>query len=90
MEMSTEALTRRDLVQFKVELLQEMELLIGRIVGKASSVSGAKTIRSREVRALLDISASTLQSYRIHGILKAKKIKGTYYYDPADIKKFKP
>ncbi|WP_319229977.1 helix-turn-helix domain-containing protein [Draconibacterium orientale] len=42
-----------------------------------------KIMRSAEVRAMLNISDSTLQSMRISGAIPASKIEGTwfYYYD---------
>lgn len=46
-----------------------------------------KFLRSADVRKLLNISDGTLQRLRISGILKAKKVNGTWFYKYEDIAK---
>ena len=50
---------------------------------KGQKESPKKIMRSADVRQMLNISDSTLQSMRISGAIKASKIDGTwfYYYD---------
>jgi hypothetical protein len=42
-------------------------------------------LRSADVRKMLNISASTLQRFRISGEIKAKKVNGTWFYKKEDI-----
>jgi len=44
-------------------------------------------LKSKEVKRLLRISDSTLQSYRESGKLEAKKVGGVYYYSRTSIEK---
>ncbi|MET4545620.1 hypothetical protein ABIE26_002938 [Pedobacter africanus] len=87
--LNGEAITQKDLVTFKNYLIYEISELLDEKLALQASQSGERhTLRSRDVRRALGISASTLQSYRISGLLRAKKVGGTYYYDPRDLKKF--
>ena len=78
--MALEVLTKEDLQQFKIELLESIENLL----------QGKKTeeklwLRTSEVRKLLNISSGTLQNLRINGTLSYSKIGGTLYYNYKDI-----
>lgn len=81
--MATEVITRDDLQEFKVELLEELRKLLKELSGQPTK----KWLKSWEVRKILDISPGTLQNLRINGTLPYTKIGGVMYYDYADIQK---
>ncbi|WEK37808.1 MAG: DNA-binding protein [Candidatus Pseudobacter hemicellulosilyticus] len=70
-------LTWEDLQRFKVELLAELKVLL-----ETKQQEGAKRwLKSYEVRRLLNMSAGTLQTYRMNGTLPFTKMGGTLYYE---------
>ena len=80
--MAIAIITKEDLQQFKIELLESIEKLL----------QGKKTeeklwLRTSEVRKLLNISAGTLQNLRINGTLSYSKIGGVLFYNKKDIEK---
>ena len=80
--MAIAIITKEDLQQFKIELLESIENLL----------QGKKTeeklwLRTSEVKELLNISSGTLQNLRINGTLSYSKIGGTLYYNYKDIQK---
>ena len=81
--MATEIITKEDLMQFKIELLEEIEIMIKKIKGEPDK----KWLKSKEVRKILNISPGTLQSLRINGSLPYTKIGGSLFYKYEDIVK---
>lgn len=81
--MAATVLTTEDLMEFKVELLQEFKELLK----SQTTFQPKKWLRSPEVRELLDISPGTLQNLRINGTLPYTKMGGVIYYEYADILK---
>lgn len=79
--MAVEVLTREDLQQFHLQLLQDLKSLL-----QPMQQEEKKWLRSSEVRTLLKIAPSTLQSLRIRGLLHPTKIGGTFYYDYTELK----
>ena len=79
--MPAQIITTDDLREFKVELLDEIRILISEQKGPAIR----KWMKSVEVRKLLNISPGTLQTLRINGTLPYTKIGGTNYYNASDI-----
>lgn len=80
--MAIAIITKEDLHQFKIELLESIENLL----------QGKKTeeklwLRTSEVRKLLNISSGTLQNLRINGTLPYSKIGGVLFYNYKDIEK---
>jgi len=80
--MAIAIITKEDLQQFKIELLESIENLL----------QGKKTeeklwLRTSEVRKLLNISSGTLQNLRINGTLRYSKIGGVLFYNYKDIEK---
>ena len=80
--MAIAIITKEDLQQFKIELLESIENLL----------QGKKTeeklwLRTSEVRKLLNISSGTLQNLRINGTLPYSKIGGVLFYNYKDIEK---
>jgi len=80
--MTVELITKQDLNQFKVELIEELTQLFTQ-----NTVPTKKWLRSSEVRKILSISPGTLQNLRINGSLKFSKVGSLLYYDANDISK---
>lgn len=78
--MALEVLTKEDLQQFKIELLESIENLL-----QGKKIEEKLWLRTSEVRKLLNISSGTLQNLRINGTLSYSKIGGTLYYNYKDI-----
>jgi hypothetical protein len=79
--MPAQIITTDDLHEFKVELLDEIRILIN----EQKNPVIKKWMKSVEVRKLLNISPGTLQTLRINGTLPYTKIGGTNYYNASDI-----
>jgi len=79
--MPAQIITTDDLREFKVELLDEIRVLIS----EQKNPTVKKWMKSVEVRKLLNISPGTLQTLRINGTLPYTKIGGTNYYNASDI-----
>lgn len=79
--MPAQIITTDDLREFKVELLDEIRVLIS----EQKNPMLKKWLKSLEVRRLLNISPGTLQTLRINGTLPFTKIGGTNYYNASDI-----
>ena len=76
--MGVEVVTKEDLQEFRLQLLNDIKELINNKETK-------KWIKTHEVLALLDISDVTLQSLRNRGIIPFKKLGGICYYNQAEI-----
>ncbi|MEP6262856.1 MAG: helix-turn-helix domain-containing protein [Gillisia sp.] len=81
--MPTSIVTTEDLIEFKVELLEE----IRKMLNENSASSTKKWMKSIEVMKLLKISPGTLQNFRINGTIPFTKIGGILYYDADEINK---
>jgi uncharacterized membrane-anchored protein YjiN (DUF445 family) len=81
--MAATIITTEDLLEFKIDLLDEIK----KIIQSQTSTQTKKWLKSTEVRKLLNISAGTLQNLRINGTLSYTKIGGTIYYANQDIDK---
>lgn len=80
--MSVEVITMEDLQGFRQQLLHDIRLLLAR-----NEPEVKQWLRSAEVRKMLKISAGTLQSLRIKGVLKYTKLGGVLFYSKDDIQK---
>ncbi|WP_166962515.1 helix-turn-helix domain-containing protein [Yeosuana marina] len=81
--MGATIITTEDLREFKMELLDDIKLLLKNQSGQQSK----KWLKSLEVRELLGISPGTLQNLRINGTLPYTKMGGVLYYDYQEIMK---
>ncbi len=81
--MPTSIITTDDLREFKMELLEEIRILLT----EQGQQRPKKWLKSNEVIKMLKISSSTLQTFRINGILPFTKIGGLIYYDSGEIEK---
>ncbi len=82
--MALEVITREDLNEFRTLLLNDIKTIVGTAT---NSEKTKQWLKSKEVRALLNISPGTLQNLRINGTLTYTKIGGLMYYDQSDIQK---
>ena len=83
--MSIEIVTKEDLQHFRIALLNDLkELIVQNIKSERHIPEGYKT---KQVRKILDCSNGKLQSLRISGKLRCKKIGGTLYYRRDDVEK---
>lgn len=80
--MAIAIITKEDLQQFKVELLESIENLL-----QGKNTEEKLWLRTSEVRKLLNISSGTLQNLRISGTLPYSKIGGSLFYNKKDIEK---
>ena len=80
--MAIAIITKEDLQQFKVELLESIENLL-----QGKNTEEKLWLRTSEVRKLLNISSGTLQNLRINGTLPYSKIGGSLFYNKKDIEK---
>ena len=80
--MAVQIITQEDLTEFRLTLLQDLKELLTN-----KSQPEKKWLKSKEVRALLNISPGTLQTLRINGTLTYTKVGGIIYYDQLDIEK---
>ncbi|MGY4383915.1 hypothetical protein ACVWYN_000941 [Pedobacter sp. UYP24] len=78
-----EFITKEDLKQFKSELLQDLKEALRK---PKLLESNKEWLKSYEVREILKISPSTLQTLRINGTIPYSKIGGLMYYKNDDIK----
>ncbi|NDV17670.1 helix-turn-helix domain-containing protein [Muricauda sp. TY007] len=79
--MGATIITSEDLMEFKVELLEDIKELLQ----NHNDTTAKKWLKSNEVRELLGISPGTLQNLRINGTLPYTKIGGVLYYDQREI-----
>ena len=80
--MAIAIITKEDLQQFKIELLESIENLL-----QGKNTEEKLWLRTSEVRKLLNISSGTLQNLRINGTLRYSKIGGVLFYNYKDIEK---
>lgn len=74
-------LTIGDLENFKVELLAE----ITRLLQDRPTSATKEWLRTSEIRAMLGVSAGTLQNLRITGKLSFTKLNGIVFYKYQDV-----
>ena len=84
MEMAIEVVTREDLEQFRIQLLNDIRQLIS---PSQENRLIKHWLKNSEVKALLNISSNTIQRLRIAGKLPSSKVGGVHYYRYTDIEK---
>jgi len=80
--MGTPIITQADLDQFKEDVINELRILMA----KEKDIK-TKWLKNTEVKKMLQISHSTLQTLRANGTLSYSKIGGILYYDAEEIEK---
>ena len=83
--MMSEGLTKDDLRQFGIVLLNDIRQLVENGNGRQEDTLHPEWLKSKVVRRLMDMSAGTLQNLRITGKIRFKKILGSYYYNRSDL-----
>lgn len=68
-------ISKEDFDQFKKELIDEIKKIL-----QPSIKNKIKWLRSSDVREMLNISDSTLQTFRINGTIPAYKLDTTWFY----------
>lgn len=83
--MSVEVVTKEDLQQLRMQLLDDFKIVLSKYQQPTGEISeGYKT---RHVRKILGCSTNKLQSLRVAGKLRFKKVGGTIYYKKEDVSK---
>jgi hypothetical protein len=80
--MAIEVITKEDLEQFRVRLLEDIKKLTVHVKPVKK-----EWLKGSEVRKMLKISSGTLQTLRINQTLHGSKIGGIYYYRLEEIEK---
>ena len=80
-------ITREDLRQLRLNLIDDMERIIAaRIpVSTSEEKESIDWLRSKAIRKIMNISPATLQNLRISGKIRYTKIMGSYYYNKSDL-----
>ncbi len=81
--MSFELITKEDLQQFRMQLLNDLRQMLE----PSESKLAKPWLKNSEVRKLLNISSNTVQRLRIAGKLRSSKVGGIHYYRYEDIEK---
>jgi hypothetical protein len=79
--MNVEIVTKADLQELKVELLESIRTLLS----TKETPTARPWLKSAEVRTLLSCSPGTLQNLRITQALTPTKIGGTWYYESQQV-----
>ena len=87
MSIMDELLTKEDLRQFGLLLLDNIKVLVNESTIPKLEVINPEWIKSKAVRKLLDISAGSVQNLRVGGKVRFKKVLGSYYYNKQDLQK---
>jgi len=81
--MAIEVITKEDLQEFRIQLLNDIRLLL--VPKEAKLIK--PWMKNAEVKNLLNISSNTIQRLRIAGKLRSTKVGGVHYYRYEDIEK---
>jgi hypothetical protein len=74
-------ITKEDLRLFSQTIVAELK----EFFSQKSSEASLEWVKAKVARQLLSISAASLQTLRISGKLRYRKILGSYYYNRTDI-----
>ena len=80
--MGTPIITQADLDQFKEDVVNELRTVLAE-----SKQQKTRWLKNNEVKKMLKMSHSTLQTLRANGTLSYSKIGGIIYYDSEEIEK---
>ena len=81
--MPATILTSEDLIEFKMELIEDIKT----VFQEHSGTKLKKWLKTNEVKKFLGVSNGTLQNLRINGTISYTKIGGILYYDLEEIQK---
>ncbi|MBP1223153.1 DNA-binding protein [Flavobacterium sp. 1355] len=81
------AVTKEDLRQFSLLLLDKISTLLKESVLEKTGTIDPEWIKTGRVRKMLDISAGSVQNLRVTQKVRFKKVLGSYYYNKEDLLK---
>lgn len=81
--MGVELVTKKDLDDFRSQLLEDMRKLFLSVDTKPVK----PWLKNSEVKKLLGMSDNTVQRLRVAGKLRSTKLGGVHYYRYADIER---
>jgi len=81
----SDQITKDDLRQFSLLIINEVRKILQTTNEERDETIHFDWLKSRSVRKLLDMSAASLQSLRVTGKVRCKKIMGSYYYNKTDL-----
>jgi hypothetical protein len=84
--MAVDIVTKEDLQHFRLQLLHELKEFVAHLKNETLKMP-IEGYRTKQVKRILKCSNGKLQSLRITGKLRCKKIGGALYYVPEDIQK---
>lgn len=82
--MPASIVTTDDLIEFKLELLEQIKELLD---NQQAAVIRKTWLKSIQVMEMLQISPGTLQNFRLNGTLPFTRIGTIIFYDLEDIEK---
>lgn len=82
-----EIVTKEDLRQFGLMLLDKMRAIMQESRNVQTELSRTEWLKSKAVRKLLDISVGSLQNLRVTEKVRFRKVLGSYYYNREDLQK---
>ena len=83
--MAVQIVTWEDLQNFRTQLLNDISEILKQ--NKQSSNESIEFLKTSQVRKILNCSNGKIQSLRITGKLRSKKVGGTLYYKQEDVKR---
>ncbi len=83
--MAVQVVTWEDLQDLKIQLFNDIEEILNH--NKQSGNEPLEFLKTSQVKKLLNCSKGKIQSLRITGKLKSKKVGGTLYYKQDDVKR---
>lgn len=82
-----EIITKEDLRQFGLQLLDKMRIIVQETTLAQTELVQPEWLKSKAVKKLLDISAGSVQNLRVTQKVRFKKVLGSYYYNKEDLQK---
>jgi hypothetical protein len=85
--MSVEIISKEDLVEFRTQLLNDLREIIRQEKLATNAIVHKNGYKTKHVKAMLQCCANTLNSLRVKRNIRTKKIGGSLYYNPDDIRR---
>jgi hypothetical protein len=85
--MSLEMISKEDLVEFRIQLLNDFKEIIRQERLAGHSTGHKNGYKTKHVKAMLQCCTNTLNNLRVKRKIRTKKIGGSIYYNPDDIRR---
>ena len=85
--MVVEMISKQDLVDFRIQLLNDLKEIIRQEKMMAQATASKSGYKTKHVKQMLQCSTNTLNVLRMNRNIRTKKIGGSLYYNPDDIRK---